>query len=36
MNEVIKSIDKILHLNECEQEGILSGMPTPKQWEIGL
>lgn len=34
-NNLIEALDILLqheHLHGCEQEGISSGMPTPKQW----
>lgn len=27
-----KASEEILHLHLCEQEGLSSGQPTPKQW----
>lgn len=27
-----EAAEKLLHLHLCEQEGLLSGKPTPKQW----
>ena len=27
-----QSLQLLVHLHVCEQEGILAGMPTPKQW----
>lgn len=30
--DILKSLKKLIHLHCCEQEGISSGMPTPKEW----
>lgn len=30
--EIIKAFDYLLHLHNCEQEGIESGQPTPEMW----
>ena len=32
MKEIIKAFDYLLHLHNCEQEGIESGQPTPDEW----
>lgn len=32
MKALIESFEKLLHLHDCEQEGLLSGQPTPEQW----
>jgi len=32
MGKIIKAFDYLLHLHNCEQEGIESGQPTPEQW----
>ena len=30
--ELIEALEELVHLHMCEQEGIVSGQPTPKQW----
>ena len=32
MKRIIESFDYLLHLHNCEMEGIESGQPTPEQW----
>ena len=29
---LLKASKEILHLHLCEQEGMVSGQPTPEQW----
>jgi hypothetical protein len=30
--ELEAALERLVFLHQCEQEGISSGMPTPKQW----
>lgn len=30
--ELLKQLQNLIHLHTCEQEGIGSGQPTPKEW----
>lgn len=32
MKTAIEAIENLIHLHGCEQEGMVSGQPTPKQW----
>ena len=31
-NELLNALKELVHLHMCEQEGLLSGQPTPEQW----
>ena len=31
-DELLKLLKELVHLHMCEQEGLLSGQPTPEQW----
>jgi len=31
-DELLEALKELVHLHGCEQEGLLSGQPTPKQW----
>ena len=31
-DELREALKQLVHLHGCEQEGLLSGQPTPKQW----
>jgi hypothetical protein len=33
VKEALESLEQLIHLHGCEQEGLESGMPTPEQWE---
>ena len=30
--DLLKALQDLVHLHSCEQEGLLSGQPTAKQW----
>ncbi|MBV5346974.1 hypothetical protein JZU46_01990 [bacterium] len=30
--DLLESLQNLVHLHSCEQEGLLSGQPTAKQW----
>lgn len=32
MEELREALSELVHLHACEQEGLLSGKPTPEQW----
>lgn len=32
MSELKSAANELIHLHMCEQEGIVSGQPTSKQW----
>ena len=31
-DELLEALKELVHLHMCEQEGLLSGQPTPEQW----
>ncbi len=31
-DELLEALKELIHLHGCEQEGLLSGQPTPEQW----
>jgi len=31
-NDLLNALKELVHLHGCEQEGLLSGQPTPEQW----
>jgi hypothetical protein len=31
-DELLEALKELVHLHGCEQEGLLSGQPTPEQW----
>lgn len=31
-DQLLTALKELVHLHGCEQEGILSGQPTPEQW----
>ena len=31
-DELREALKQLVHLHGCEQEGLLSGQPTPEQW----
>jgi hypothetical protein len=31
-DELLTALKQLVHLHGCEQEGLLSGQPTPEQW----
>jgi len=31
-DELREALEHLVHLHGCEQEGLLSGQPTPEQW----
>ena len=33
---LLRAAKGLIHLHNCEQEGLSSGMPTPKQWYLAL